>query len=138
MPSTARRSPLLGVLLACACPEPAGTDTDPTATTACATACGEPGTTGGDAPTTSTGGDTTTGEDEASTTGESEASTTGEGMSGCEAPPGLPPPFTVDGVAHVLLDLRRVDAELVFDTTTQEIRGAAVVDFAAGSVAGSV
>ncbi len=141
MPSTARRSPLLGVLLVCACPEPAGTDTDPTA---CATACGEPGTTGGDAPTTSTDHDTTTGEDEASTTGEDEASTTGEGeasttgevMSGCEAPPGLPPPFTVDGVAHVLLDLRRVDAELVFDTTTQEIRGAAVVDFAAGSVAG--
>lgn len=137
MTSTARRSPLLGVLLACACPGPAGTDTDPTTTTACATACGETGTTGGEVPTTGTGGDKTTGEDETTTTGEDETTTTtGEMMPGCEAPPGLPPPFAVDGVAHVLLDLRRVEAELVFNTATQEIRGAAVVDFAAGSVAG--
>lgn len=128
MPSTARRSPLLGVILGCACPEPASTDTDPSVTSACATECSDTGTTGGDAPTTRTGGDKTTGEDETTTTGEM--------MPGCEAPPGLPPPFAVDGVAHVLLDLRRVEAELVFNTSTREIRGAAVVEFAAGGVAG--
>ena len=137
MPSTARRSPLLGVLLACACPGTASTDTDPTATTDCAAACSETGTTGGDPPTTSTGADETTGEPETTTTDEPETTTTtGEMMPACEAPAGVPPPFAVDGVAHVLLDLRSVDAKLVFDTATREIHGAAVVEFAAGSVAG--
>lgn len=136
MTSTARRSPLLGVLLACACPGPASTDTDLAATTDCATRCSETGTTGGDPPTTSTGADETTGAPETPTTGAPETTTSDEMTPDCEAPAGVPPPFTVDGVAHVLLDLRSVDAELVFDTATRAIHGAATLEFAAGSVAG--
>ncbi len=131
MPATARRSPLLGVLLACACPGPASTDTDATtaaAATACDTECGETSTTGGDAPTTSAGDDPTT--------GEAETTTTGDALPGCEPLPGLPPPFAVDGVAHVLLDLHRIEAELIFNPATQEIRGAAVFDFTTGDVEG--
>lgn len=137
MRSMPRRSNLLGVLLACACPGPASTDIDATAATACVTGCSETGTSGGDAPTTHADDAGTTGEADTTTTGEVDTTTTtGEMMPGCEGPPGLPPPFAVDGVAHVLLDLRGVEAELVFDTATREIRGAAVVDFTAGSVAG--
>lgn len=142
MKSVPRRSALLGVSLACACPGPASTDTDATAATTCATGCSEAGTSGGDAPTTHAGDDATTGEAVTTTTGGVDMTTgevdmtTGEMVPGCEPPPGLPPPFAVDGVAHVLLDLRSVAAELVFDTAAREIRGAAVVQFTAGSVAG--
>lgn len=135
MTSTTRRSSLLGVLLACACPAPASTDTDATASTGCDAECGETGTTGEDASTSDTGDDVTTGEG-TTTTGAEETTTTGEVMPSCAPIPGLPPPFEVDGVPHVLLDLQSVEAELVFNTATHEVRGAAVVDFTAGSVEG--
>ncbi|MEZ4380475.1 MAG: hypothetical protein R3A79_03960 [Nannocystaceae bacterium] len=122
----------LAILHLCACSGPAsdgpeGATEGSTTSSGCAFECAETGTTAGEDSTTTAGEDsTTTGED----------ATTGDPAPACEALPGAPPPFAIDGVAHVPLDLREVAAELVFDAASQEIRGAAVVDFRAGDVVG--